>query len=269
MEVSRLFNNLSLSYICGLSILLVLIALGVGNFFGRLSARSGNISEASIGGAVAATLGLLAFMLAFTFSMAADRFSQRKALLLDEVNTISTTYLRADLLPPPERDRAKKLLAEYVELRDIDPADVPDFDERLARSAAIQRELWQLVARLSASGYDGQRLRGFYESLNQLIDSNTSRLYIGIRYQIPLPIWGALYALTALAMFGIGFQLGVGRRGSPQVALSLALAFAVVIVLIADLDRSYEGLLVVEQTPMSELNAQLEMDQRKSGGSPL
>jgi len=265
MHADGYFNSLSLGAICGLSILLVLIALSVGNLLGRFSARNGDVGESSIGGTVAATLGLLAFMLAFTFNMAADRFSQRKTLLLDEVNTIATTYLRADLLPPRERDRARKLLAEYVELRDINPKDVPDFDERMARSSAIQRQLWQLVAALSAAGYDGQRLRGFYESLNGLIDAHTARLYIGLRYRIPLPIWEALYAITALAMFGIGFQLGVGRRGSPQVVLSLALAFSVVILLIADLDRSGEGFLVIEQTPMSQLNAELQVDLKKSG----
>lgn len=257
------FNAPSLAVIYGFSILLVLISLAVGNYFGRRAARHDKVGESSIGGAVAATLGLLAFMLAFTFNMTADRFSQRKALLLNEANALGTTFLRAELLPPNERKRARALVAEYVDLRDIDPVNVPDFEERLARSEAIQEELWQLVAQLSAAGYDGQRLRGFYEPLNQVIDFHSSRLYVGLRYQIPPPIWAALYALSALAMFGVGFQLGAGRRGSPQVGVALALAFSVVIVLIADLDRAYEGLLLVEQTPMSELNAELQTAERK------
>ncbi|WP_193163006.1 bestrophin-like domain [Microbulbifer hainanensis] len=256
------FNALSLTAVCAASILLVLIALAVGNLFGRRTARRGKSGDASLGSAVAATLALLAFMLAFTFNMAANRFIQRKALLLDEVNIISTTYLRADLLPAPERKRARALLAEYVNLRDFHPSKVVDFEERLVRSEAIQRELWQIVGQLSTSGYDGLRLRGFYEVLNELIDSNTSRLYVGINYHIMPPIWAALYVITALAMFGIGFQQGVGRRGSLQVELSLALAFSVVIVMIADLDRSYQGLLIVEQTPMSELNERLQASQR-------
>ncbi|SHF25284.1 Protein of unknown function [Microbulbifer donghaiensis] len=256
------FNTISLLVIYGFSILLVLVSLAVGNFFGRRAARNGKVGEMSIGGAVAATLGLLAFMLAFTFNMTADRFNQRKALLLNEVNAMATTYLRADLLLPDEGRRVRALIAEYADLRDIDPLNVSDFDERIARSAEIHNELWQIVAQLSAAGYDGERLRGFYDILNQVIDFHTSRLYVGTFYKIPPPIWAALYALTALAMFGIGFQLGVGRRGSPQVALALALAFSVVIVLIADLDRAYEGVLIVDQTPMSELNARLAAAER-------
>ncbi|SEA14576.1 DUF4239 domain-containing protein [Microbulbifer marinus] len=262
MIYTTFFSTLSLAVIYGFSILLVLASLAVGNFFGRRSARNGKIGETSIGSAVAATLGLLAFMLAFTFNMAADRFSLRKTLLLNEANALSTAFLRADLLPADDRDRVRTLIAEYVDLRDIDPLHVPDFEERLLRTEAIQQELWQLVAKLSASGYDGERLRGFYDTLNEVIDFNTARLYTGMRYQIPPPIWGALYALTALAMFGIGFQLGASRSGSAQVAVALALAFSVVIVLIVDLDRSYEGVLLVEQTPMSELNARLQAAER-------
>ena len=44
-------------------------------------------------------LGLLALMLAFTFSMALTRFEARRDALLNEANAIGTTALRARLLP--------------------------------------------------------------------------------------------------------------------------------------------------------------------------
>jgi uncharacterized membrane protein len=50
-----------------------------------------------------AVLGLLALLLAFTFSMAATRFDLRKQLVVQEVNSIGTTYLRAQTLPEPYR----------------------------------------------------------------------------------------------------------------------------------------------------------------------
>ena len=77
-------------------------------------------------------------------------------------------------------------------------------------------------------------------------------------------ILAALFAVTALSMLAIGFQLGSGRRSSPQVALALALAFAVVILLIADLDRSHEGFLTVDQTPMTELAIQVRAAEEKA-----
>lgn len=250
----------SLPQIYALSVLLVLAALTVGRFFGRRAARRDKSVELSLGSAVAAILGLLAFLLAFTFNMAAERFAQRKELLLEEANIISTTYLRADLLPASAREQARALLAEYVALRNLDPRDLSDFDTRLARTEAIQEELWALVVELSEGGYDPIKLRAFFDPLNRVFDRHFARVLIGLNYQIPPPIWAVLYAVTALAMFAIGFQLGISRRGSPQVALALALAFSLVILLIVDLDRSYEGFLIVDQGPMEELNRRFGAD---------
>ena len=83
------------------TVLLVLAAIE-GGF--RLAASrkqptdTGN--DAPIGSVIGGTLGLLAFLLAFTFEMAASRFETRRELLLDEVNAISTCYLRAALVSP-------------------------------------------------------------------------------------------------------------------------------------------------------------------------
>ena len=266
MSFTDPIHQLSLPLFGGLSILLVLITMLLGNRVGLRTARKGRMSDASIGSAVAAILGLLAFLLAFTFNSTAERFMQRKALLLDEVNAISTTYLRADLLPQTERRQARVLLAEYAAIRDFDPKDAGDFLQRLQRSEDIQDELWQIVAKLSDEQYDAVRIGRFIESLNAVIDFNTSRIHVGTRYQIPPAIWGALAAVTALAMFGIGFQLGVGRRGSLQVALALALSFSVVILLIADLDRAAQGWLIVDQAPMTELNEELQRAERIYSG---
>src|SRR5262245_8635230 len=54
---------------------------------------------------VSAVLGLLALLLGFTFSLAADRFDTRRILVLEEANAIGTTYLRAQLLTEPHRAR--------------------------------------------------------------------------------------------------------------------------------------------------------------------
>ncbi|WP_078084764.1 hypothetical protein [Microbulbifer mangrovi] len=270
MDLTDIFNRLSLPYFGGLSVLLVLLAMALGDFFGLRSSRKGKMSDASIGSAVAAILGLLAFLLAFTFNSTAERFLQRKALLLNEVNAISTTYLRADLLPLEQRRKVRALLAEYAAVRDFDPKQVEDFEQRVLRSKQIHEELWQVVAQLSDGDYDGVRLGKFVDSLNEVIDFNTLRIHVGARYRIPSPIWAALALVTSLAMFGIGFQLGSGRRGSPQISLALALSFSIVILLIADLDRSYQGLLIVDHAPMSELNQELhEAERAAESGSEI
>jgi hypothetical protein len=82
----------------------------------------------SIGSVVGASLGLLAFLLAFTFNMAANRFDNRKNLMLKELNAIDTAYRRAGLLPSSMASETRNLLVEYVDLRVMiakDPALLP------------------------------------------------------------------------------------------------------------------------------------------------
>lgn len=267
MTLNSLFASLPLWGMCLVAMLVVLAALGVGVLLGR--ARRGS-SDPSIGSVVAATLGLLAFMLAFTFNTTGERFTERKALLLEEVNAIDTAYLRADFLDARSCATARRLLADYARLRDFDPTAIAaeDYVQLLQRSKAIHAALWDLVAREATGGSDPARLRAFYEPLNEVIDYHTRRELVGGRYQIPTPIWVALYTITALAMLGIGFQLGASRSGSLLVALALAAAFSLVILLIADLDRGYEGFLTVNQEPMAELSRELQERERQRAPPP-
>ncbi len=66
---------------------------------------------------IGSLLGLLAFLLAITMGMAADRFDTRRGLVLAEATTINTTYLRAGYLPEPYETEIRNLLREYVPLR--------------------------------------------------------------------------------------------------------------------------------------------------------
>src|SRR4026207_1784346 len=98
-------------------LVLVLAAIEGGYRLGNYRHRqSGGEKEAPVGAMVGATLGLLAFMLAFTFGMAASRFDTRKQLVLDEANAIGTTYLRTAMLPE-RRDEIRALLRSYVDAR--------------------------------------------------------------------------------------------------------------------------------------------------------
>src|SRR5881394_263672 len=55
------------------------------------------------GNIVGAYLGLLALLLAFTYSLSLSRYEQRRSLVTQEANAIGTAYLRAQLLDEPHR----------------------------------------------------------------------------------------------------------------------------------------------------------------------
>ena len=64
-----------------------------------------------------AGLALLALMIGFTFAMALARYDARLQGGVDEADAISTTALRARMLPEPYAGRAHHLIEEYIRLR--------------------------------------------------------------------------------------------------------------------------------------------------------
>jgi multisubunit Na+/H+ antiporter MnhG subunit len=61
---------------------LVLLSVEGGYRLGRAARRGDEDSDSPLGEMIGATLGLLAFLLAFTFSLAATRYDTRRQLLL-------------------------------------------------------------------------------------------------------------------------------------------------------------------------------------------
>ena len=132
--------------------------------------------DAPVGAMVAAVLGLLAFMLAFTFSMAASRFESRRQAVLEEANAIGTTYLRARLLPEPQRGEVAKLLREYVDVR-VRGIREGKIAEAVARSEELHEQLWS-QATAAAEKNPGSIMTGlFIQSLNDVIDLHAKRVH--------------------------------------------------------------------------------------------
>ena len=63
-------------------------------------------SDEGLGGTVGASLGLLAFLLAFVVDFGSNINTERRHLVVDEANAIGTTYLRAGFLDEPYQTEA-------------------------------------------------------------------------------------------------------------------------------------------------------------------
>ena len=124
--------------------------------------------EAPLSGLVGAMLGLLAFILAFTFGMTGSRFDARKQLVLDEANAIGTTYLRAALLPEKQGLEVRRLLREYAEVR----LSVKDGHPHPRGAGQIGRDPRQAVGsnEVGGSGKNGLGTASFVRHLSQRAD---------------------------------------------------------------------------------------------------
>jgi hypothetical protein len=236
-----------------LTVALVLLSIEAGFRLGRKRSQSGAPEqESSVGAMTNASLALLAFLLAFTFGFAASRVEARRNALVSEANAIGTTYLRTATLPEAERAQPRALLREYVEVR-LAAIRSPDVSVEIRRSVELQNGLWERAAAL-AERSPGSIVVGLYlQSLNEMIDLHTKRVTEALRVRVPALFWLVLYGITVLAMGEMGYQTGLGGRRRPLSTPAFAVAFASVVLLIADLDRAQSGWIRSGQEPMIEL----------------
>ncbi len=241
---------MSLWLIIFITVLFVLASIHGGHWLYGYMKRSstGALIEPSAS-AIGAMMGLLAFMLAFAFSMGANRLEVRKQLLLDEMNAIGTLHLRADFLPPEESASMKSLLVEYTKVRVDLSKDPESLPFALTRSGEINDELWSIVNTYRATHRNDVSVLALIEATNVVIDIYGSRVFNGFQH-IPVIIWAVLVAMTILAMFAMGYQMGVSGRMSTLLSIIMALTFSAVLVLIADLDRYDQGFFVLPKQPM-------------------
>ena len=233
-------------------LMVVLLSVEGGYRLGKYRrSRREEEKEAPLGTMVGATLGLLAFILAFTFGLAAARFDSRRQVLLDEANAIGTTYLRAGMLP--ERgEQIRGLLREYVGVR-LQAVRSGNVAEGIRRSEDIQQKVWSEAEILGQKNATSIVVGLFVQSLNQMIDLHAERLQAGLRSRIPGAIWLGLFAVAALSLATMGYHAGLSGTRRSLAIVAVAVTFSVVIELIADLDRPQEGVLRVSQQALLDV----------------
>jgi hypothetical protein len=247
--------NLPLLVVFALSLVVLLAATAIGHGLGvRAARRNSENSAATLEGAI---LGLLALLIAFTFSMSLSHFEARRDAVLQEANAIGTTVLRARLLPAPYATESLQLLREYLQIRLDLTRYSPTYGEAasaIAQSNAIQEKLWQQVTALAATN-TGMVPTGLYiVTLNEMIDDQEKRL-TAIRNRIPAVVIWSLYGVAIIAVGFTGYGMGLEKQRYRLPVYIVSILLAAVLLLIQDLDRPGAGFIRVSQQPMLDTAA--------------
>ena len=237
-----------------------LLTIGLGLFAVELGFRLGSYwkqrhpeeQESHIGAMIYATFSLWAFLLAFLVGISVNRFDERRMLVIEEANSIGTTYLRAGYLPEPYADQSRVLLREYADER-LKIVEVNTYTAARERSEEIQPKLWAIAQILASAQPEKPVLALYIESLNQIIDLHSLRMTALTSARIPFTIYIGMYLVAMLGLIMLGFQSGISGTRDLIVTIVLILIFSSVMLLIIDLDRPWGGLLRVNQQPMINL----------------
>jgi len=237
---------------------LVLLSMEVGYRFGKRAHRlAPNEKAPAVSGISAAVLGLTAFMMAFAFGSVSSRFDLRKELVRDDANAIRTTFLRSEFLPAPDRMATQVLLVRYLDERIAFATGSFDAGRLAATrtsSERILRQLWDIAVANAHKDLNSDVAALYIESLNQVGEINATRIAVGAQTRLPPIVWLSLLGLAVLGMASVGYHAGIEDSQRSKLTVVLAAGFALVILMIAALDRPH-GFVRVTQQPLIDLRA--------------
>lgn len=235
-------------------LLLLLVSLELGVQLGKFVARRHVPSDgekSSVNFATAGIMGLLAFLLGVSLSMASDRYQQRRDSVLAEANAIGTAWLRAAVATGAEGEAMQRLLRDYTETRiavvrgSSDPAEIDRLNQR---TNDLQNEVWKLartVAERSPTPISGLLL----SSLNEMIDlSLTNRR--NFTSHVPGYVLRLLLTVSIFAVGAVGYGFGLVGSRQPGLSIMLLGVWTLAIVLIVDIDRPQSGQVRIDPAPL-------------------
>lgn len=240
--------------IFALSLVAMWISAQIGVFLGKKLVSLDEDERQDFGIVIPATLTLLGLVIGFSFSIATNRYDQRKNYEEAEANAIGTEYVRADLLPTSDADRVHELLKIYLDQRVLfyETRDEQQLERLNTKTAQLQSELWSVVRAAAAKQPTypvGLAVSGMNDVLNS--EGYTQAAWW---YRLPVAAWAFMAAIAIISNLLIGYS---SHRRGISVFVVLPLAVSISFLLIADIESPRHGLIRVAPQNLMRLSQSL------------
>lgn len=244
-------------HLVGMILAAVLIAANEGGYhLKRLvdRLRPGRATGAGEGAGylLSAALALLGLLIAFTFSMAAERYETRRAMVRDEANAIGTAFLRSQTLEPGAAASLGQLWRAYGQAR-LDVARAGEDAAALAavevRRDQLQDRIWALTAAEVRARPAEPRAALLMDATNAAFDAAASRRAV-LEARVPLSILETLVAYATVSAMIMGYVLAADGARHRTASWVLLVLVSLAISLVIDLDRPRVGAIQVSQAPL-------------------
>ncbi|MBP8305250.1 MAG: hypothetical protein KBE04_14120 [Phycisphaerae bacterium] len=237
-------------------------AAEIGYLFGRR--HSAAVSASYFIAVQGSLLGLQGLLLGFTFSLSVQRHELRQQLVMDDATVLNTLWLRAGLLPEPQRGEFETPLRQYVGLR----AEVAtlgreptaaELSAGLDLAETLHRRMWEVVR---AGRQDGPAAEDADTLVTLLSDAMASHRRRVQAYEARVP--GVTMALLLVAsltsMAAVGYSGGLNKIRGMLPRIMIVLLVCGTIYTILDLDTPGRGLIQVDQSPILRVHQMIEQD---------
>ena len=167
---------------------------------------------------LAAIFGLLALIIALTFSGASDRFDKRRDLIVQEVSALGTAYQSVDLLAKKDQPQIRELFKKYIDSRinlykDNDTLSELHLEKKVALHNAVGDEIWKAVVRAVEDTAYPQKLVAA-QILPELSDMFTAseNQRLSSKFHPPPIMMQCLILLTFIGSLIAGYNMGIENR---------------------------------------------------------
>jgi len=214
-----------------------------------------------LGAIESAMFALLGLMIAFTFHYAAARLDQRRVLIVEEANLISTAWARIDLVPEGARPALRQRFRGYLDARLLEYRRYNDRQASRAafdRATQLQREIWALAA-------DAVRDQGapapslLLAAINPMIDMSVTRT-MATRIHPPSIVYVMLATLALTGALLAGVQMAGSARRSWLHILVFAGIISGTMYVVLDLEYPRYGFIRVDDFDQALHQVRVEME---------
>lgn len=224
------------------------ICLRIGNKLGaRRKAAEFKVARHGISVMEGAVFALMGLLVAFTFSDANNRFEMRRHQVIDEVNAISTAYMRIDLLNFDSQQALRENFRQYVKLR-LAVYQEPSASNLAKRAVVAVNNQQQLIWQQMMTALENTRSPSAHlllvPALNEMFDIANGRI-IGAAFHMPFALFFLLIALAFTSALLAGYDLAGNQKPPPLHMLGFMLILTLTIYLIIDFEFSGMGLIEI------------------------
>ncbi len=242
-------------FVFALTILLLWVAGRVGVIVKKKLGPLDDQDHKDLDVVTGASLGLLALLIGFTFSMALGHYDLRKKYEEEEANAIGTEYVRADLVGI-QAGALRESLKKYLDQRLLfyEDRNESDLKKLYAETAHMQNELWSSV---HAGRLNAQPPAAAVLALSGMNDVLNSEGYTQAAWwnRIPIAAWILMGLIATACSLLMGYS---SYRPTRIVLFVMPLIIAISFFLIADIDSPRGGLIRVHPRNLVRLAHSLQ-----------
>ncbi|WP_246072232.1 hypothetical protein [Catenovulum sediminis] len=211
------------------------------------------------------TLGLLALLLGFTFSMSMQRYDQRSHALINETAAIEKASFQVQMLPEDMQNKAYSMLERYLALRiTIGEVDITQVERRAQLNVEINQlhhAMWDLAkeaAKLDAEYFNAS---SYFSAIEGLIEAQSKRNAL-LQIRVPEVVLFLLFCVFLSAGGILGYSSGLSNKRILVPTMIVTFLITLIITVIIDLDRPKRGLIQVDKSSLQQLSKELKSSNR-------